>query len=399
MCTPPHSPRPTPSASRPIPPRAAGADGCAVGARRRCLPIQRAGRQTADAALTLQPTPSMRASSCTIAPAGRSVEYISRELLLPSAAQSAHAHTVLCRAQRGGTVSLCMQTHVLRDAVRVRLSAHSAYGFGFGFAVRAAVSGEERGAFPSPCTLVCPAVPVLVQQYVDIGPGPHRMDACLFPLGEEVLFRCVCVLWDRFKPLLRRASFRFVLHACLAGEVARRSVSRPLAQIGRGSAAVYIVRSSCTVSIAAEQCRLAATADHGPRHREGAPGKRDGGAPVSVLSCLDFSLGAAVTCVRGNLRISSKALSRCHSCDLCGEGYHRGSTGRIKPDEAAVVSWRHMRRRARRPARGWATCHWRRAWALRVRLEPGSESETRRGQPETRKNHGVAACRQPAALA
>ena len=47
---------------------------------------------------------------------------------------------------------------------------------------------------------------------------------------------------------------------------------------------------------------------------------------------------------------------------------------KIKPDEAAVVSWpalplavpappghhdTHRRRRARRPARGWATGHWR----------------------------------------
>jgi hypothetical protein len=44
-----------------------------------------------------------RAWSCTIAPAGRSVEHIAREPLLSSAAQSAHAHAVLCRAQRGGT--------------------------------------------------------------------------------------------------------------------------------------------------------------------------------------------------------------------------------------------------------------------------------------------------------
>ena len=40
------------------------------------------------------------------------------------------------------------------------------------------------------------------------------------------------------------------------------------------------------------------------------------------------------------MSISTKARSRCHLCDLCGEGYHRGCTGRIKPDEAAVVSWR-----------------------------------------------------------
>ena len=66
---------------------------------------------------------------------------------------------------------------------------------------------------------------------------------------------------------------------------------------------------------------------------------------------------------------------------------------KIKPDEAAVVSWRcqyprppgitiHTGADAQglRPARGWATCHWQRAWSLR--LEPGSETRGR-----TRKRH------------
>ncbi len=60
--------------------------------------IRRSSGQGADAALALLQAPS----PCTIAPAGRSVEHVARELLLPSAAQSAHAHAVLCRAQRGG---------------------------------------------------------------------------------------------------------------------------------------------------------------------------------------------------------------------------------------------------------------------------------------------------------
>jgi hypothetical protein len=114
----------------PSPPRAPSlptllADGCSVGARRRRSPIQRAGRRRSTRTIT---TPSLRASSCTIAPAGRSVQHVACELLLSSAAQSAHAHAVLCRARRGGTGTKRTQTHALRDAERVRLSAHSADG-------------------------------------------------------------------------------------------------------------------------------------------------------------------------------------------------------------------------------------------------------------------------------
>jgi hypothetical protein len=51
-------------------------------------------------------------------------------MMLSSAAQNAHAHVLLCRAQRCGTGAQCTQTHVPRDAVRVRLPAHSADGLG-----------------------------------------------------------------------------------------------------------------------------------------------------------------------------------------------------------------------------------------------------------------------------
>jgi hypothetical protein len=51
---------------------------------------------------------------------------------------------------------------------------------GFGVAGRAAPSGEGRGAFPSPCTSVCPVVPVLAPRHVDIGPSTHCMDAWSF---------------------------------------------------------------------------------------------------------------------------------------------------------------------------------------------------------------------------
>ena len=96
---PPHSPRHAPPCLAPHPsPR------CLC---RRCLPsalADPAGREaTANAAHALERAPWPRASSCTIAPAGRRVEQIAPELLLPSAAQSAHAHALLCRSQRCGT--------------------------------------------------------------------------------------------------------------------------------------------------------------------------------------------------------------------------------------------------------------------------------------------------------
>ena len=48
-------------------------------------------------------------------------------MMLSSAAQNAHAHVLLCHAQRCGK---CTQTRVRRDAVRVRLPAHAADGLG-----------------------------------------------------------------------------------------------------------------------------------------------------------------------------------------------------------------------------------------------------------------------------
>ena len=147
----------------------------AVGARR-------SSGQGGDAAQT----PSLRASSCTIAPAGRSVDHGAREPLLSSAAQSALAHAVLWRAQRGetGAQRTCdaMQFEFAFPPFRP-LSRR----IGFGVAGRAATSGDGRGASNSPCASVCPVVPVLVPQYVDIGPSTHRMDACvgLFPLKSD----------------------------------------------------------------------------------------------------------------------------------------------------------------------------------------------------------------------
>ncbi len=73
---------------------------------RRCVPsalADPAGREATAHTALCNERPSPRASSCTIAPAGRSVEEIAPELLLPSAAQRALAHAVLCRSQRCGT--------------------------------------------------------------------------------------------------------------------------------------------------------------------------------------------------------------------------------------------------------------------------------------------------------
>ncbi len=50
-CTPPATSQPPPT-PRPIPPRAAGADGCAYGGRRRRSPIQRAGRRRSTRTVT-----------------------------------------------------------------------------------------------------------------------------------------------------------------------------------------------------------------------------------------------------------------------------------------------------------------------------------------------------------
>jgi hypothetical protein len=51
-------------------------------------------------------------------------------MMLSSAAQNAHAHVLLCHAQRCGKGAQCTQTRVRRDAVRVRLPAHAADGLG-----------------------------------------------------------------------------------------------------------------------------------------------------------------------------------------------------------------------------------------------------------------------------
>jgi len=47
--------------------------------------------------------------------------------------------------------------------------------------------------------------------------------------------------------------------------------------------AAHTVHSSCTASIAAERCRHAATTDGDRRHREGAAGDCDGGAPGRLV--------------------------------------------------------------------------------------------------------------------
>jgi hypothetical protein len=61
------------------------------------------------------------------------------------------------------------------------------------------------------------------------------------------------------------------------------------------AAAAHTVRSSCTASIAAERCRLAARTDRGHRQRcrEGAVGGRDRGAPGRLVRRAAASLQGA----------------------------------------------------------------------------------------------------------
>ena len=56
------------------------------------------------------------------------------------------------------------------------------------------------------------------------------------------------------------------------------------------AAVAHTMHSSCTAPIAAEQCRLAARADRGRRHREGAAGGLDEGAPGRFLRRASASL-------------------------------------------------------------------------------------------------------------
>jgi hypothetical protein len=65
----------------------------AVGARR-------SSGQGGDAALSLQQTPSPRASSCTVAPAGRSVEHVARAAALIGSAKCARARSTVPRTAR-----------------------------------------------------------------------------------------------------------------------------------------------------------------------------------------------------------------------------------------------------------------------------------------------------------
>jgi hypothetical protein len=139
LCTPPPT-HPGPNGLAPLSPRAPCADGCASGARRRRSPIQRGGRQPPHAIFAVERTPAPRALSCIVASAGRSVERIARELLLPSADRLVLVHVVLCRAQRRGTGNRqCSASFAFLPTQPT---------VGFGVAGRAATSGEGRGAFP-----------------------------------------------------------------------------------------------------------------------------------------------------------------------------------------------------------------------------------------------------------
>ncbi len=70
------------------------------------------------------------------------------------------------------------------------------------------------------------------------------------------------------------------------------------------------MHSSCTASIAAEQCRLAATTDRGRRHRDGAAGRRDGGAPGRLVH-------RAAASLQGTPQRRRWALAACMSHRAC----------------------------------------------------------------------------------
>ncbi len=116
-CTPPAASQPPP------PPSAAGADGYAVGVRRRHLPIQRAGRRRSTRTVIHALAARLVAHYCTGGSKCRA--HHARAAALIGSAKCARTRSTVPRTA-GGTGTERTQTHVPRDAVRVRLSAHSA---------------------------------------------------------------------------------------------------------------------------------------------------------------------------------------------------------------------------------------------------------------------------------
>ena len=113
--------------------------------------------------------------SASLADAGQRLQAFDREsLVLPLiAATRISASTTLAGAGERSQ----QLTRVLRDAVRLRLSAHSADGLGLVLQAEQLRPAFDEVRPPSPCTSVGPVVPVLVSQSVDIGRSTHCMDA------------------------------------------------------------------------------------------------------------------------------------------------------------------------------------------------------------------------------
>jgi hypothetical protein len=116
-----------------------------TGMRRRRTPIAEGGNRAHTRTRTVTDTRAAlrSSSSCTVAPAGRRVEHMTHELLLPSADPCALVFVLLCHAQRWGTGVRRMHTHTsspFRPLTQPTV--------GLGVAGRTPPSGEGRGASP-----------------------------------------------------------------------------------------------------------------------------------------------------------------------------------------------------------------------------------------------------------
>jgi hypothetical protein len=148
-----------PPASRPIPPQASCADGCAdgcaVGARRSSG--EGGNRPHSTRTVTGALAARLVVHRCTRGSKWGAPH--ARAAAASDSAKCARARSAVPRAAMGGTGACRTQTHVPRDAVRVRLAAHSAEGW-----VWCCRSSRRRPrCVPSPCTSVCTVVPVLAR--------------------------------------------------------------------------------------------------------------------------------------------------------------------------------------------------------------------------------------------
>ena len=114
---------------------------------------------------------------------------------------------------------------------------------------------------------------------------PSLVACCMLPPGAHAL-RPNASRYARARARNVNARALFVRMAVADEAVGRKaSVALRTHSALATAATAHDVHSSCTASIAAERCRLAARADRGrlQRCREGAAGRRDGGAPGRLV--------------------------------------------------------------------------------------------------------------------